>query len=146
MSGYKRIPYGATKNMTDEEFRQYKRDIQKRWRHKHPEYVKKENLYWYKKYREEKPYKCICKRCGQEFDAPRPYYKVCGKCPTKTSIMKKEIQMRKDNKKMIVEQAVAMYKTGLYTQTQVAEFFGTYQRQISNWVKEDRKRLTKEKK
>lgn len=145
MCGYKRIPYGSSKNMTPEERLEHKKFLAKRWRDSHKDWVKSDNLYWYLYYKETKPYKCICKRCGQEFDSPRPYYKVCGKCPTKTSIIKKEIQMRKDNRKMIAEQAVNMYKTGLYSQTQVAEFFGTYQRQISNWVTADRKRLQNKK-
>ena len=117
-----------------------------RWCKNHPEFIKKQNKYYFDKYKTEKPHKCICKRCGQEFDAPRPYYKLCMKCPTKTQLKKKEIQFRKDRKKMIAEQAVAMYKTGLYTQQYIADFFGTYQRQISNWVNSARKKLTKEKK
>lgn len=141
----KRMPKSTFKELTAEAKKIWHRFLGWRWRKDHPEFIKKQNYYYYKKRIEEKPYKCICVRCGEEFNAARPYYKICGKCPTKTSIKKKEIQMRKDHRNMIAEQAVAMYQTGRYTQKEVAEFFGTYQRQISNWVTADRKRLQNKK-
>ena len=128
--------------MTPEERKKHIRFLHMRWKHDHPEYVKKENAHWWQVYKRYKPYKCVCARCGCKFDAPRPYYKMCGKCPPKYLLERKRIQMRKEARALIAQQAVEMYNTGKYSQSKVAEFFGVSQKQVSIWVNKARKQLT----
>lgn len=143
--GNSRMPKGHYSTLTAEAQLIWIRYLRWRFRQNNPEFVKRQNKYYSEKRKKEKPYKCICRRCGKEFNGARPYLKFCGKCPTLIEIKKKEIQFRKDRRAMIAQQAVQMYETGLYTQQYVADFFGTYQRQISNWVNSARKKLTKKK-
>ena len=145
MSNCKRLEYGSFNKMTDEEKKEHLKMLQKRWRKNHPEWVKNQNKKYYKIYKETKPCKCICVRCGREFFAPRSYYKLCGECPSKYELYKMGVKMRRDRKALIAQQAVEMYKTGKYTQEEVAKIFGTYQKQVSNWVKKARKKLTSKK-
>lgn len=131
-----RLKRGEFKNMSPEKQKEWKRYLQKRWRSEHKEVMKKENKYWYDLYRKTKPYKCICKRCGKEFDSPRPYYVLCGKCPSQNELEKRRIAEKKRLREERKNAAVKMYLTGKYSQQQVAEHFGTIQKQISLWVNE----------
>ena len=133
----KRLPYGATKNMSPEEYKEYKRELQRRWRKEHPEYMKENNRHWYRFYQRVKPRVCVCKFCGQEFNAPRSYYKICPECRNKPSKHKLLLMARAERKKTRQElqvKAIEMYKKGLF-ERQIAEKLNVSQKCISNWVR-----------
>lgn len=134
--GFYRLPIGATKEMSDEEKRIWKRFLAYRWRKEHPEFVKRQNRYYSKKRQKEKPYIAICKLCGKEFHTAREYNKICPDChklPTKHQIHIEESKKRKKEKALIRDEVRYWYKKGL-TQCVLAEDFGVTQKTISNWV------------
>ena len=130
-----RMPPATLPKLSEEAQKIWHRFLSWRWRKANPEFVKNQNKYYFNKYRKKKPYKCVCKRCGKEFDAPRPYYKLCLKCPTLTEMRAKEAEERKKKKEEKIRCVAEMYLSGLFTQEEVAEKFGTYQKQVSVWVK-----------
>lgn len=84
-----RLPYGASKSMTDEEKLLRKRYLHKRWRDNHPDFCKAQSKYYNALYKQTKPKTCVCKYCHQEFRAARDYYKICPTClaaPKKTQV------------------------------------------------------------
>lgn len=133
--GNSRMPKGHYSTLTTEAQLIWIRYLRWRFRQNNPEFIKQQNKYYSEKRKKEKPYKCICKRCGKEFKAQRPYLKLCGKCPTLTEIRKKEVEKRIKEKEKKIRLVAEMYLSGLFTQEEVAQKFGTYQKQVSVWVK-----------
>jgi predicted transcriptional regulator len=133
----KRLKYGATKDMSPEEYKEYKRNLQRSWRKRNKEWVKEHNHDWWIYYKENKPRICICKYCGNEFNAPRNYYKICPDCknkPKKCELIKMAREQRKKTRQEMIEEARDWYKAGM-TQEAIALDFGVSQKCISNWVK-----------
>lgn len=134
MEKYTRLKYGATKDMTREEYLVYRRSLQKRWRRNHPDWVKTNNKYWAQLYRETKPFKCICKICGAEFMASRSERKRCPKCRVEkayiSEMRKKTIVLKREERRAEYQQIVRMYKQGVKQQT-IADTLGRSQSGIS---------------
>lgn len=133
----KRLKYGATKDMSPEEYKEYKRNLQRSWRKRNKKLVKERNHNWWIYYKETKPRVCICKYCGNEFNAPRNYYKVCPDCrnkPKKYELIKMAKEQRKKQRQEMIEEARDWYKAGI-TQEVLALEFGVSQKCISNWVR-----------
>lgn len=76
----KRLKYGSLKQMTPEEQRKHKRELQKEWRANNKGLVSRRNHYWYERYKERKPFVATCIYCGKQFNATRKYYKTCPEC------------------------------------------------------------------
>lgn len=133
-----RLKYGATKDMSPEEYRQYKRDLQKRWRTNHPDWVKASNKHWSEVYSQTKPFKCICVDCGREFSASRNTPKHCPRCRTERAYVaemrKKTIALRQEERKAEYAQIIKMYKDG-HTQEIIAETFGRSQSGVSQIIR-----------
>ena len=137
----KRLKYGATKDMSPEEYKEYKRNLQRSWRKRNKKLVKERNHNWWIYYKETKPRVCICKYCGNEFNAPRNYYKVCPDCrnkPKKYELIKMAKEQRKKQRQEMIEEARDWYKAGM-TQEAIALDFGVSQKCISNWVRKGKK-------
>lgn len=134
MEKYTRLKYGATKDMTREEYLVYRRNLQKRWRHNHPDWVKANNKHWAQVYHETKPFKCICKICGAEFMASRSERKRCSKCCAEKAyvaeVRKKTIMLKREERKAEYKLVLEMYKDG-HTQEIIAETLGRSQSGIS---------------
>lgn len=78
---HKRITYGSYKNMTPEEQRAHRLKLAARWRANNRKKISEKNHYFWEKRKELKPAICVCKVCGQEFNAPRRVgYTRCDKC------------------------------------------------------------------
>ena len=129
-----RLKYGASKNMTKEEILQRKRLLQKNWREKHPEFTKAQNKYWANVYRQTKPHKCVCSKCGKEFNAARKYFCTCPDC---IKIKKQNVILRKqsiiDKRKQRQEEyktICELYRAGM-KQTAIAFTLGRAQSGIS---------------
>lgn len=131
-----RLKYGATKDMSPEEYKEYKRRLGKRWRDNNPEKVKAQNRYYSEKRRIEKPYICVCKRCGKNFNAQRNFFKICPECqllPSRTKLFLEERAKRKEKRLQNIEEVKLWYKAG-FTQMQIAKDFKVSQKTISNWL------------
>lgn len=134
----KRLEYGATKNMTDEEKRQHRRDLQRRWRKNHPDFIKMQNKHFYEFYSRVKPYICICVKCGQKFYKSRKYYKFCPECLEnmhKTAdLRRKAIVLKQEERQQEYKEIVDMYKNG-HSQQIIAETFGRSQSGVSQIIR-----------
>lgn len=112
-----RLPWGQTKFMSEEEYRQYKRDLQARWRHAHTEWVKYNNKKWAEIYSKTKPFECICKKCGKKFNASRNSQKSCPECVNLRhlgAVKKREDYKAKIEKKQKdIQQILVMAKMGI---------------------------------
>lgn len=91
----KRLKYGATKLMTPEEYKQYKRDLSKRFRHRHPDKIKAQNKYYSELYSKTKPFPNICVDCGNVFYASRSTIKHCPECREKKHAITANIKKKK---------------------------------------------------
>lgn len=131
-----KMPKGSVNEMSKESYHRWKLYLNWRWKKKHPSFVKMQNRYYLKKRQKEKPYIAVCQRCGKEFNAARPYYKVCPDCrnqPTQRQIKEKEAKKRLKQKIGDIQEAQVWYKMGL-RQEVIAEHFGVTQKTISNWI------------
>lgn len=136
-----RLKRGDFKKMTPEQQTEWKHYLQKRWRDNHKDKMHAENKKWFEHYKTVKPYICVCKRCGAEFNSPRPYYKLCGKCPTLTELRKNQIRERWEQRRQNILEALELRNQGL-TQEKIAKRFNTSQENISRWFREAKKLLT----
>lgn len=134
----KRLKYGATKNMTDEEKKQHNRYLQRRWRKNHPDFIKAQNKYYYEFYSRVKPYTCICVKCGQKFYKSRKCYKLCPECLEnmhKTAdLRRKVIVLKQEERQQEYKEIVDMYKNG-HSQQIIAETFGRSQSGVSKIIR-----------
>lgn len=130
----KRLKYGATKNMTPEELKQYKRDLGKRYRRRHPDKIKAQNKYYSELYSKTKPFPNTCVDCGNVFYASRSTIKHCPECREKkhaiTANIKKEKDLRRKQRFADYKLILKMYKSG-HTQEIIAETLGRSQSGIS---------------
>jgi len=111
------------KPMTPEQRRARKHLLQKEWRKRNPEKVKAQNRKWGLYYQTVRPFKCICKVCGQEFGAPRNYFVVCQDC----------MQKRKENRKAVIEAKKACLKAKIKRNKEIVRLHkkGLLQREIA---------------
>lgn len=130
----KRLPWGQTRNMSEEEYRQYKRALQKRWRHNHPDRVRAENRYYSKLYSQTKPFQCVCVKCGKTFGASRNTVKTCPKCREVmrhlVDMRRKAIVLKREEKQAEYQQIARMYRQGVKQQV-IAGILGRSQSGIS---------------
>ena len=145
---HKRLKHGEYIRMSDEEKKQWKHFLQKRWRKEHPEKMRESNKKWAQFYNETKPCKCVCKVCGNVFNARRNYLKKCPACVLasheKQSLLKQQLQERKQKRQDFVVTIVEMYKSGL-TQQQIADIMKRSQSNISAILRKNKKILTSKK-
>lgn len=128
MNKTQRLKKGEYLAMTDEQKKQHKRDLQKDWRARHPEWVKSSNKYWAKRYAETKPFICICERCRREFFYSRKKgAKYCVLCREE---MKRQVEEKKRiaQEKRIAKinryaEIIRLHKLG-YQQAVIAEMVG----------------------
>lgn len=129
-----RLAYGATKTMTPDEYKQYKRDLQKRWRHNHPDRVRAENRYYSKLYSQTKPFQCVCVRCGKTFGASRNTVKTCPECREEMrkliDMRRKAIVLKREEKQAEYQQIARMYRQGVKQQV-IADTLGRSQSGVS---------------
>ena len=120
--------------MTREEYLTYRRNLQKRWRHNHPDWVKKSNKKWSDLYRETTPFCCTCVKCGNVFYAARSCMKVCLECRNKEHAHAKMVKEEKITKRKKRSQEIAtiiqLHRQG-YSQIQIAQKLGRAQSGIS---------------
>lgn len=143
-----RLPYGASKSMTDEEKLLRKRYLHKRWRDNHPDFCKAQSKYYYALYKQTKPKTCVCKYCHQEFNAPRDYYKICPNClsaPKKTHLLNKLKAEKRKLRLHRIEVALKLYGQGL-SQIKIGALLGVTQKCVSTWVCNNRYKHLKGKK
>lgn len=144
-----RMPKGINKTFTKKQKEIWKRYLNWRWKKNHPDFIKIENLHWYKYYRKVKPFVCICKKCGEKFNAPKKYYKTCPECltaPSLRDVERRQILERKIKRAAIREQVYNIYITGEITQEKLAEIYNTSQENISRWIRLHKKYLQNKKK
>lgn len=77
---YKRLARGSFKQMTPEQQRAHILMLGARYRKNNRKKLQERNRYYHKLYMETKPYLCVCKVCGKEFNAPSPNYRRCEEC------------------------------------------------------------------
>lgn len=134
----KRLKYGATKDMSPEEYIQYKRNLSKRWRQKHPDRVKAQNRFYSDLYRTIKPFECTCKICGRKFDGARSCLKMCPQCIAdwhrKAELARKARVIKQEERQAEYEEIAYWYSKGM-TQEVLAEDFGRSQSGISKIVR-----------
>ena len=104
----KRLKRGEYIAMSPEEKILHNRLLQRRWRHKHPDWVKASNKKWSEIYKETEPFKCVCKKCGGDFYKSRNSYKICPDCLAKIhahnqSIRDAKIAKRRNKQKRTKE-------------------------------------------
>ena len=131
-----RMPKSMSKNISQKAYHRWIRYLRWRWLHQHPDFSKKQNKYYAEKRQKEKPYVCICKKCGKEFNAPRKCYKICPNCriyPSLRNIKKQNAEKRLKKKIGDIQEAQVWARMGLSQQT-IADHFAVSQKTISNWV------------
>ena len=142
----KRLKYGATKYMTPDEYKQYKRDLGKRWRKNNKAKIKAKNKYYAELYKQTKPCECICKNCGRKFNAPRKYYKLCSQCLEENhyiaEVKRKTVALKQEERIAEYKEIVRMSKQG-FTQMIIAETFGRTQSGISSILRRMKNRPCK---
>ena len=142
----KRLPWGQTKLMSAEEYKQYKRDLSKKWRKNNPEKIKAQNKYWAEVYKTTKPHECIFKICGKTFYKPRNHYKVCPTCTAENhyvaEMKRKTIVLKQEERKAEYKLICKMYEDG-HTQEIIAETLGRSQSGVSQIIRR-LKRLKKQ--
>lgn len=142
----KRLKYGMGKTMSLEEKRLHIRAVQRDWRHRHPDFVKKQNKYFSELYKKTKPCICICKICGAKFNKPRKHYKICPTCIAERLYMvemrKKVVVLKRKERKAEYEQIVRMHKQGVKQQV-IADTLGRSQSGVSQIIRR-LKRLKKQ--
>ena len=113
----RRLKPGEYIAMSDEEKIAWRRILQKRWRHNHPEWVKNSNKKWSKTYKETKPFECICVQCGIKFGAARNHLKLCPQCwagrQKHAQQLRDEFVARNIAKKEFAKTVLALRKKGL---------------------------------
>lgn len=138
----KRLKYGATKYMTPDEYKQYKRDLGKRWRKKNKAKIKAKNKYYADLYKIIRPCECICKICGRKFDAPRKYYKLCPQCLKENryiaEVKRKTIALKQEERRAEYEQILVMRRMGI-RQRVIADALGRSQSGISSILRRMKK-------
>ncbi len=145
----KRIKYGSSKYMTEEELKEHTRQLHRNWCKKHPEWVKSRNRHYFELYKETKPCVCVCVKCGKKFNAPRKYYKMCEHCVEKwhkdAQKRREAISKRRIDNLFEIQEILRMAHEG-WSQTIIAETFGRSQSGIStilrkNGIKRQEKRF-----
>lgn len=122
-----RLKYGSFKTMTKEEQRQHKRELDRNWRHSHPEWVKEQNEFYYELRKKNKPFVCTCKYCGSEFNANQKDRKICPECrnrPPRAEVLRKELSARRVARINKYKEMEKLYKSGL-TISRIARKYGT---------------------
>lgn len=129
-----RLKYGKGLAMTPEEKKARKRLLQKRWRHNHPQYIKKQNKYWSELYSKTKPFECVCKVCGNSFYGARSSLlvcPVCAKAKAQRVANKRKAELDKRNAKIARNaQALELHAKGL-KQQQIGDILSVSQRVVS---------------
>ena len=129
---YKRLKPGEFIAMTPEQKQEHKRMLNRRYRVKNPDKIHKRNLYFYELYKTIKPCVCICKKCGNKFNAPRKYYKLCDTCRNTDwgKIRTQNILDRRNERIRKHELIIQLAKLGL-KQSDIAAQVGYCQRNVS---------------
>jgi len=130
----KRLKRGEFIAMTPEQQKEHKAMLQIRWRKKNPDKVKQMNHKWALYYWYNKPFKCICQKCGKEFGAARKYFVTCPEC-IQTRIAKnkaiRDLAIAKAKAKAERnKEIIRLHKKGLL-QREIEELTGVGQRLIS---------------
>jgi DNA-binding MarR family transcriptional regulator len=122
----KRLKRGEFIAMTPEQQKEHKAMLQIRWRKKNPDKVKQMNHKWALYYWYNKPFKCICQKCGKEFGAARKYFVTCQEC----------IQARIAKNKAIRDLAIAKAKAKAERNKEIIRLHkkGLLQREIAERV------------
>lgn len=131
------MPKNSSKLMSKESYKRWLRYLRWRWCQANPEFIKRQNKFYSDKRTAEKPYVVICKRCGKEFNAPRSCYKTCPDCqkiPSKNSLYRKEVALRRERKQQLLKEVKSLYKKGI-TQQNIAKLYGVSQKTVSNYLK-----------
>lgn len=130
-----RLKKGEWIAMSLEDKIKWKRFLQRRWRHKHPDWVKETNKHWADFYNKVKPYLLTCKGCGQQFNSARKNRHFCDICLENRhkhqQTTKRELAERKTNRKNTIDNIIKMWRAG-FSQTQIAQLFGYTQSNISS--------------
>lgn len=130
----RRLKPGEYIAMSPEEKKEHDRMLQRRWRHKHSDWVKTSNKKWADHYKETKPFKCVCKKCGCDFYKPRNCYKICPDCWIKIHAhaeLIRNTKIKKQNaKNELVADIIQMRRKGL-SQAEIAKKIGRTQSGVS---------------
>ena len=131
-----RLKHGTFKLMTLEQQIQHRRDLHNNWASKHRDFLRKKYKKYYESWKINKPFECVCIKCGANFNAPRKLYKLCDKCKenvhlqaqkTRNALEKKRAEYRQK-----IQQILKMGEKGI-AQQKIAEKFGYTQCAIS-WI------------
>lgn len=138
---YKRLRHGEFIAMTPEQKKEHMRILRKRYRNSHKEKLHRDNLYWYQVYKKVKPHQCICVKCGQSFNAPRWYFKLCDNCKNRDwgQVRKKAILAKRQERKKRIELVLKLAKKGLY-EREIAEQTGYSQAGVSSVLRRNNMR------
>lgn len=98
-----RLKRGTFKLLTPEQQREHTHVLAARYRANHRELLRKKYKDWHKKRMKTNPCVCVCRTCGQTFNAPRSCYKLCDNC-------QKQVHIVAENKRQTLEQKRADYR------------------------------------
>lgn len=79
----KRAEYGSLKDLSEQEYKEYKAKIAKQWRSDNPDKVKEYNKDWYAWNKKHPKHECFCKICENMFLSYRKSAKICKRCLAK---------------------------------------------------------------
>ena len=127
-----RLKRGEFIAMSDEEKEKHLRMLNVRWRKNNPDKVRAQNRHFYNVYKTTRPHICICVKCGNSFNAPKSYYKLCDECKNKDwgAIRRNIILEKRKAHKERINFVIELAKQGLF-QKEIAEQTSYSQRAIS---------------
>ena len=75
-----RLPYGSFKLMTPEQQAEHRRELARNSRMRNKEKRNAYNRAYFARWKKTKPFECVCKVCGNKFNAARSSRSICDKC------------------------------------------------------------------
>ena len=130
----RRLKPGEWKAMSPEDQIKWKRFLQRRWRHNHPEFVSAQNKYYSEFYKKTKPFVITCRHCGNQFNAARYSYHICPNCVEeshkKQLALKQAKVTRRKAREHFIQEIIHLWQTGI-SQTEIARRYNRTQSGIS---------------
>ena len=130
-----RLKHGAFKLLTPEQQLEHIHMLARRYRVNHRELLSKKYKAWHKNRMITKPCVCVCRICGQKFNAPRKCYKRCENCHENTHVeaenKRKLARQKRADYRQMIQQILELAKQGM-RQEDIASHFNYTQSGISS--------------
>lgn len=132
---YKRLARGDFQKMTPEQQRAHKFMLRARYRENHREELQEQNRYYSALYAKTKPFLCVCKKCGKEFNARRSDARtICDECRAKSAQAsaqrRTELRERQIKRRAQWTKCLELARTGML-QKEISKITGLKQATIS---------------